>query len=187
MIGNSFIPHCPGHHDQMTHGNILFENAAAATGDEFPTAKGNRFFEQTRSDRRAHTGMEKSEALVLIGNFINTMRSIFPFIFHGDLRVMFSNDFVDHLFEKCDNTMLRQIPGAADVYPEQITGAPYLDIRVNREAAARYFSCGVEEIALADGKAIGGACRHAGRAIEDCYVLNKRAERAADGVEHRVE
>ena len=33
---------------------------------------------------------------------------------------------------------LRQIPGAADVYPEQITGAPYLDVRVNRVAAARY-------------------------------------------------
>jgi hypothetical protein len=31
----------------------------------------------------------------------------------------------------------------------------------------------------ADGKAIGGACRHAGRAIEDCYSLNKRAEKAA--------
>ena len=31
----------------------------------------------------------------------------------------------------------------------------------------------------ADGKAIGGACRHAGRAIEDCYALNKRAERAS--------
>jgi Cu(I)/Ag(I) efflux system membrane protein CusA/SilA len=34
--------------------------------------------------------------------------------------------------------VLRKIPGAADVYPEQVTGAPYLDIRVNREAAARY-------------------------------------------------
>jgi hypothetical protein len=31
----------------------------------------------------------------------------------------------------------------------------------------------------ADGKAIGGACRHAGRAIEDCYTLNKRADKAA--------
>ena len=31
----------------------------------------------------------------------------------------------------------------------------------------------------AEGKAIGGACRHAGRAIEDCYVLNKRADKAA--------
>ncbi|HEY6512077.1 MAG TPA: hypothetical protein VI032_08875 [Burkholderiaceae bacterium] len=30
-----------------------------------------------------------------------------------------------------------------------------------------------------DGKAIGGACRHAGRAIEDCYTLNRRADKAA--------
>jgi Cu(I)/Ag(I) efflux system membrane protein CusA/SilA len=34
--------------------------------------------------------------------------------------------------------VLREIPGAVDVYPEQVTGAPYLDVRVNREAAARY-------------------------------------------------
>ncbi len=34
--------------------------------------------------------------------------------------------------------VLRRIPGAADLYPEQVTGAPYLDIGVNREAAARY-------------------------------------------------
>ncbi len=34
--------------------------------------------------------------------------------------------------------VLRKIPGAVDVYPEQVTGAPYLDIRVNRETAARY-------------------------------------------------
>src|SRR5204863_11954 len=33
---------------------------------------------------------------------------------------------------------LRSIPGAADVYAEQVTGAPYLDVRVNRQAAARY-------------------------------------------------
>ena len=31
----------------------------------------------------------------------------------------------------------------------------------------------------AEGKAIGGACRHAGRAIEDCYTLNKKAEKAS--------
>jgi hypothetical protein len=31
----------------------------------------------------------------------------------------------------------------------------------------------------AEGKAIGGACRHAGRAIEDCYTLNKKADKAA--------
>jgi hypothetical protein len=31
----------------------------------------------------------------------------------------------------------------------------------------------------ADGKAIGSACRHAGRAIEDCFVIYKKADRAA--------
>ena len=31
----------------------------------------------------------------------------------------------------------------------------------------------------ADGKAIGGACRHAGRAIEDCFSIYKKADRAA--------
>ncbi|HEV7912931.1 MAG TPA: hypothetical protein VGP22_04145 [Albitalea sp.] len=39
-----------------------------------------------------------------------------------------------------------------------------------------------EKVALAreaEGKAVGGACRHAGRAIEDCYTLNKRIDKAA--------
>jgi hypothetical protein len=31
----------------------------------------------------------------------------------------------------------------------------------------------------AEGKAVGSACRHAGRAIEDCYTLNRKADKAA--------
>jgi hypothetical protein len=31
----------------------------------------------------------------------------------------------------------------------------------------------------AEGRAVGGACRHAGRAIEDCYALNRRVDKAA--------
>ena len=44
---------------------------------------------------------------------------------------------------------------------------------------------GIESIAAinarkeADAKAIGGACRHAARAIEDCYSLNRKADKAA--------
>ena len=33
--------------------------------------------------------------------------------------------------------------------------------------------------AEAEGKATGGACRHAGRALEDCYTLNQKASRSA--------
>jgi Cu(I)/Ag(I) efflux system membrane protein CusA/SilA len=52
-------------------------------------------------------------------------------IFGDDLRVLEER-------ARAVAAVLRQIPGAADVYPEQVTGAPYVDIRVNREAAARY-------------------------------------------------
>jgi len=52
-------------------------------------------------------------------------------IFGDDLRVLEER-------ARAVATALRQIRGAADVYPEQVTGAPYLDIRLNREAAARY-------------------------------------------------
>lgn len=46
---------------------------------------------------------------------------------------------------------------------------------------------GCEQIAVldgskaieAEGKAVGGACRHAGRALEDCYALNEKASKAA--------
>ncbi len=31
----------------------------------------------------------------------------------------------------------------------------------------------------AEGRAIGGACRHSGRALEDCYVMNPKAQKAA--------
>lgn len=31
----------------------------------------------------------------------------------------------------------------------------------------------------AEGRAIGSACRHAMRAIEDCYVMNPKAQKAA--------
>lgn len=34
--------------------------------------------------------------------------------------------------------VVRRIPGSADVYPEQIGGSPYVDIEIDRQAAARY-------------------------------------------------
>jgi hypothetical protein len=37
----------------------------------------------------------------------------------------------------------------------------------------------LHERKVAEGKAVGSACRHAGRAIEDCYTLNRKADKAA--------
>jgi Cu(I)/Ag(I) efflux system membrane protein CusA/SilA len=43
--------------------------------------------------------------------------------------------------------VIRTVPGAADVYPEQISGAPYIDIKIDRQAAARY---GIDTRAIQD-------------------------------------
>jgi hypothetical protein len=54
--------------------------------------------------------------------------------------------------------------------PAWLAGCDLLGIEPASSVAARR---------EAEGKAVGGACRHAGRAIEDCYTLNKRADKAA--------
>ena len=52
---------------------------------------------------------------------------------------IFGND-LDTLEETARQiaTVVKDVPGAADVYPEQIGGAPYIDIDIDRTAAARY-------------------------------------------------
>src|SRR5436309_5327586 len=48
--------------------------------------------------------------------------------------------------------VIRTVPGAADVYPEQIGGSPYVDIKINRQAAARYgIDVGVIQDAIEKG------------------------------------
>jgi copper/silver efflux system protein len=50
--------------------------------------------------------------------------------------------------------VVKTVPGAVDVYPEQISGAPYIDIKINRTAAARY-GIDVSMIQYAIEKGIG--------------------------------
>ncbi|MDX6528192.1 MAG: copper/silver efflux system protein [Blastocatellia bacterium] len=52
---------------------------------------------------------------------------------------IFGNDIktLEDLSRKTAEVVL-QVPGAKDVYSEQISGAPYIDIHINRPAAARY-------------------------------------------------
>ena len=66
--------------------------------------------------------------------------------------------------------MLRPAVLAASLAVSLLAGCDMLGIESpEKVAAARE----------AEGKAVGGACRHAGRAIEDCYTLNKRVDKAA--------
>jgi len=51
-----------------------------------------------------------------------------------------------------------------------LVGCDQLGIESATAAAARRES---------EGKAVGAACRHAGRAIEDCFALNRRIDKAS--------
>lgn len=51
-----------------------------------------------------------------------------------------------------------------------LSGCDMLGIETADKVAARQ---------EAEGKAIGGACRQSGRALEDCYEMNRRAPKAA--------
>lgn len=51
-----------------------------------------------------------------------------------------------------------------------LAGCDQLGIETPQKAAERQ---------LADAKAVGSACRHALRAIEDCYTLNPKADKAS--------
>jgi Cu(I)/Ag(I) efflux system membrane protein CusA/SilA len=68
---------------------------------------------------------------------------------------IFGNDLktLEHLSRSIAE-VVKTVPGAADVYPEQISGTPYIDIRINRTAAARY---GIESGTIQDAieKGIG--------------------------------
>lgn len=59
---------------------------------------------------------------------------------------------------------------AAIVLPLAVAGCDQLGIESATAVAAKKD---------ADGRAIGAACRHAGRAIEDCFGMNKKADKAA--------
>lgn len=68
---------------------------------------------------------------------------------------IFGNDLktLEHLSRRVAE-VVKTVRGAVDVYPEQISGAPYIDIRINRTAAARY---GIESATIQDSieKGIG--------------------------------
>jgi hypothetical protein len=64
--------------------------------------------------------------------------------------------------------MLR--PALALLLPALLAGCEMLGM----ESAER-----IAALKEADGKAVGSACRHATRAIEDCFALNPRAQKAS--------
>ncbi len=54
-------------------------------------------------------------------------------VFGFDLRVQAIESLSDQI-----KNVVRQIPGATDVYAERTSGSPYLEMTVDRQAASRY-------------------------------------------------
>jgi len=82
--------------------------------------------------------------------------------------------------------MVRQlVHGAANRSPDGLGAARVVALAALLVCLPGCDQLGIEtpakaaEHAQADAKAIGGACRHAMRAIEDCYTLNPKADKAA--------
>jgi Cu(I)/Ag(I) efflux system membrane protein CusA/SilA len=66
---------------------------------------------------------------------------------------IFGNDLKElEALSRRTAAVARTVPGAADVYPEQIGGTPYVDIKIDRPAAARYgIDVGVIQDAIEKG------------------------------------
>ena len=75
----------------------------------------------------------------------------------AQLAIQLFGDDLDELVRKADEIqrVVSAIPGAADVQTEQVTGQPQLQIRINRNAIARY-GINVEDVQEAIEVAIGG-------------------------------
>jgi hypothetical protein len=79
-------------------------------------------------------------------------------------------DILDRIHRQPMPRLATFLPAATVLAAALLSGCDMLGIESSEKAAA---------VRDADGRAVGAACRHAGRAIEDCYALNRRSDKAA--------
>lgn len=109
----------------------------------------------------------------------------------AELAIKLFGDDVDVLKEKADDiaSIIREVRGAADIQVGQMTGAPQLLIRPDREAIARY-GVNIEEVQEVIHAAVGGT--KAGQIFEgirrfDIYVRYKpEARSTADAIKEII-
>jgi cobalt-zinc-cadmium resistance protein CzcA len=89
----------------------------------------------------------------------------------AELAIKIFGDDIDILKEKAAQieAVIREIPGAADVQKDQVTGTPQLVIRIDRQAIARY-GVNVEDIQEVIRTAVGG--ESAGQIFEGIRRFN---------------
>ncbi len=96
----------------------------------------------------------------VLSNFTQPIQMTVDELLEGvraELAIKLFGDDLDVLKEKADEIarVIQQIPGAADVQPDQVSGTPQLLIQVNRQAIARY-GINVEDVQKVIRAAVGG-------------------------------
>ena len=96
----------------------------------------------------------------ILANFTQPIQMTVDELLEGvraELAIKLFGDDLDILKEKADEIarVVRRVPGAADVQPDQITGTPQLLIRPDRHAIARY-GLNMEDVQEVIRAAVGG-------------------------------
>ncbi len=103
---------------------------------------------------------EVGEIPGVLANFTQPIQMTVDELLEGvraELAIKLFGDDLEMLREKADEIarVIRQVPGAADVQPDQISGTPQLLIKVDRHAIARY-GINVEDVQKVIRAAVGG-------------------------------
>lgn len=103
---------------------------------------------------------EVGEIPGVLSNFTQPIQMTVDELLEGvraELAIKLFGDDLEVLKEKADEIarVIQQVPGAADVQPDQVSGTPQLLIQINRQAIARY-GINVEDVQKVIRAAVGG-------------------------------
>jgi cobalt-zinc-cadmium resistance protein CzcA len=103
---------------------------------------------------------EVGEIPGVLSNFTQPIQMTVDELLEGiraELAIKLFGDDLDILKKKADEIarVIKRVPGAADVQPDQVSGMPQLQIKVNRQAIARY-GINVQDVQQVIRAAVGG-------------------------------
>ena len=115
---------------------------------------------RTQQDLEEVIREEVGEIPGVLANFTQPIQMTVDELLEGvraELAIKLFGDDLEMLKEKADEIarVIQQVPGAADVQPDQISGTPQLLIKVDRHAIARY-GINVEDVQKVIRAAVGG-------------------------------
>ena len=93
----------------MADRDSFFQNAASAADDELMATVSDHIFQYSGGHRRADTGMNEPQSLVLMVDLIEMMRAIFPLMRSYYFGLLFADNFFNRFSEETDDAMFWNI------------------------------------------------------------------------------